>query len=119
MSFIGSSTGYGFKAGHFLVDDELCVRQSMTIAADNAQAVTRTNGTKYVPAGAVIPANDATAIGVLYEDVDVTKGDALGSVVTEGTVYGDKLPTPIAEGAATAMTKIRVIAESPTITRPY
>lgn len=117
--FDGPSKGYGWAAGHFLVDDETCIRQTMTIPANHGQRVTRDNGRVVVPAGAVIPANGATAKGILYEDIDVTEGAKMGSVVTEGTVYGDRLPAAIAEAAATAMTGIKVIAASPAVTRPY
>lgn len=117
MSMISSTTGTTFEAGFFLVDDERCTRQSMTIAANHAQRVTR-NGRTIVPMGAVIPANGATAKGILYEDVDVTDGAAAGSVVTEGTVYGDRLPAALAEAATKALTQIHVIATSPTVTRP-
>lgn len=117
MSMISSTTGTTFEAGFFLVDDERCTRQSMTIAAYHAQRVTRNDRT-IVPMGAVIPANGATAKGILYEDVDVTDGAAAGSVVTEGTVYGDRLPAALAEAAAKALTQIHVIATSPTVTRP-
>jgi hypothetical protein len=117
--FDGPNRGYGWAAGHFLVDDETCIRQTMTIPANHGQRVTRDNGRVVVPAGAVIPANGATAKGILYEDIDVTEGAKMGSVVTEGTVYGDRLPAAIAEAAATAMTGITVIAASPAVTRPY
>ena len=117
MSKVSSTTGTTFEAGWFLVDDERCTRQSMTVAANHGQRVTR-NGRTIVPMGAVIPANGATAKGILYEDIDVTDGAAEGSVVTEGTVYGDRLPAALAEAAATALTQIHVIATSPTVTRP-
>lgn len=120
MSFFdGPNKGYGWAAGHFLVNDETCVRQTMTIAANHAQRVTRDDGRIVVPAGAVIPANGATAKGILYEDIDVTNGAMPGSVVTEGIVYGDRLPAALASAAASALTKITVIAASPTVTRPY
>lgn len=117
--FATGANGYGWAAGHFLVDDETCIRKTMTIAQNHAQAVTRENGRKVVPAGAVIPANGATAKGILFEDIDVTDGAKMGSVVIEGTVYGDRLPATLASAAATALTKITVIATAPTITRPY
>lgn len=117
MSKVSSTTGTTFEAGWFLVDDERCTRQSMTVAANHGQRVTR-NGRTIVPMGAVIPANGATAKGILYEDVDVTDGAAAGSVVTEGTVYGDRLPAALAEAAVKALTQIHVIATSPTVTRP-
>ena len=117
--FDGPSKGYGWAAGHFLADDETCVRQSMTIPANHAQAVTRDDGRKVVPAGAVIPANGATAKGILFEDIDVTEGASMGSVVTEGIVYGNRLPAALAEAAAKALTGITVIAAAPAVTRPY
>lgn len=118
MSMISSTTGTTFEAGFFLVDDERCTRQSMTIAANHKQVFRRDDGHFVIPAGAVIPANDATAKGILYEDVDVTDGDKTGSIVTAGTVYGDRLPAVLAEAAAKALTQIHVIATSPTVTRP-
>lgn len=116
--FDGPAKGYGWNAGHFLVNDETCIRQTMTIAANHAQAVTRDDGRKVVPAGAVIPANGATAKGILFEDIDVTEGAKPGSVVIEGTIYGGRLPAALASAAATALTGITVLTE-PTITRPY
>lgn len=117
MSFTASSTGTTFEAGHFLVDDEQCLRLSATIAANHAQKVTR-NGRVIVPMGAVIPANGATAKGILYEDIDVTDGDAFGSIVTKGTIYGDRLPAALESAAATALTGIKVVTSSPAVTRP-
>lgn len=116
MSMISSTTGTTFEAGFFLVDDERCTRQSMTVAANHAQRVTR-NGRTIVPMGAVIPANGATAKGILYEDIDVTDGAAAGSVVTEGTVYGNRLPAALDPDTATALTDITFLME-PTVTRP-
>jgi hypothetical protein len=116
MSFTASTQGTTFEAGWFLANDEQCMRESATIAANHAQKVTR-NGRTIVPAGAVIPANGATAVGILYEDIDVTDGAALGSIVTKGVIYGDRLPAPLAEAAASALTGITV-KTSPTVTRP-
>lgn len=118
MSYTASSQGYGWAAGHFLVDDENCTRLTKTISAEHEQAVTR-GDRKVVPAGAVIPANGSTAVGILYEDIDVTEGDMPGSVVTDGIVYGDRLPEALKSAAATALKGITVVAESPAITRPY
>jgi hypothetical protein len=117
MSFTASKSGTTFEAGYFLVDDEECLRETTTIAANHAQAVTRNERT-IVPMGAVIPANGATAKGILYEDIDVTDGAMPGSVVIAGTIYGNRLPAALAEAAATALTGITVLTE-PTITRPY
>ena len=117
MSFIADPIrGTTFEAGFFLGDDEQCLRLTKMIAANHAQPVTR-NGRKIVPAGAVIPANGATAEGILYEDIDVTEGAAPGSVVVRGTVYGDRLPAALDSDAATALTGITV-KTSPAVIRP-
>lgn len=118
MSFNASETGRGFEAGYFLVDNEDCTRLTKTIPANHAQVVTRADGTKIVPAGAIFPANGATAIGILYEDVDVTNGAMPGSVVTRGHVYKSLLPAAPVEAAVTAMTGISFVATVPAITRP-
>lgn len=119
MSFYASSSGAGFLAGYFLVDDEECLRETMTIAANHKQAVTLENGAKVVPSGAVIPSNDAKAKGILYEDIDVSFGDAPGSVVTKGVVEEGKLPAKINAEAKTAMVGITVIENADTVVRPY
>ncbi len=115
--FDGPAKGYGWAAGHFLADDETCLRKTMTIAANHSQVVTRDNGRKVVPAGAVIPSNDGNAKGILFEDIDVTEGAMPGSVVVEGTVYEDKLPAAIESAAEAVLTGITVITTSPGVTR--
>lgn len=92
MAFIGAGTkGTTFSAGEFLAyNDENVIRETKQIA--QAGAVTAEDGTKYVPAGSAYPSNDGNAVGLTYEDVDVTVGDMPGSVVTGGAiVYEDKL----------------------------
>lgn len=63
---------------------------------------------KIVPAGTVYPANDATAIGVLLNDVDVTDGDYQGSVIVDGILLKDRLPEEITAEALGAMKKISI-----------
>lgn len=119
MSFISTPlTGKGWEAGWFLVDNEDCTRLTATIAANHAQVVTRPDGTKYVPAGAIVPANGATAKGILYEDVDVTTGAMPGSIVTRGAVYTDRLPAAPVAAATSALTGVTFVATSPAVTRP-
>ena len=118
MSFVLETTNIGYKPGYFLADAENCTRLTATVAQNHAAVVTRADGSKYVPAGAVIPANGSTAVGILYEDVDVTTGAMPGSIVTEGVVYEDRLPASLDSDAKTAMTGIEVITSAPAITRP-
>ena len=117
MSFIGNKSGRGYAPGFFLAEAE-CARETATIMANHAQVVTLADGSKIVPAGAVIPANAAGAKGILYEDVEVTNGDAAGSIVTRGKVYADRLPAALVSAAATALTGITVVSTVPAVTRP-
>lgn len=88
MSFIASSQGTGYEPGYFLAHEE-CTRETREMSQDSA--TTTENGAKYIPMGTIFPTNDGSAIGIVYEDVDVTTGNMPGSVVTAGTVYEDRL----------------------------
>ncbi|WOC32817.1 MULTISPECIES: hypothetical protein [Caproicibacterium] len=58
---------------------------------------------KYVAGGTILPANDATAKGVLLQDEDVTDGDRIGSMITSGHLLGNMLPTVPSAAAVTAL----------------
>ena len=118
MSFILGTTNTAYQPGYFLADAEGCTRETVTVAANHAAVVTKADGSKYVPAGAVIPANGATAKGILYEDVDVSTGNMPGSIVTRGVIYENRLPAALDNAAKSAMTGIKVIATAPAVTRP-
>lgn len=92
MSFIQTpaKTGKAYAPGYFLAHEE-CVRVTTEVDAENAAVETAQNGGKYVPMGTVWPANDATAKGIIYEDVDVSTGNMPGSLVTKGVVYENRL----------------------------
>lgn len=119
MSFINlNDAGTVYAPGWFLAHDE-CVRETRTIPQTGA--TTAANGAKYVKMGTIYPANDATAIGIVYEDVDVTTGAMPGSVVTKGIVYEDRLPVTLADAAKTALEALgfTFVEEAPAVTRPY
>lgn len=118
MSFIGTTRkGAAYAPGWFLANNQDCARETRQIG--QAGAETGPDGSKYVKMGTVWPANDASAEGVVYEDVDVTTGDMPGSVVTRGEVYEDRL-VALAEAAKTALEgKGFVFRTSPAVTRPY
>lgn len=120
MSFIGATEkGRVLAPGWFLESETGVVRKTRQIKQEGA-TVTEDGG-KYVPMGTVWPANDATAEGFVYEDIDVTTGDMPGSVVLSGRVYEDRLPVAIAEAAKTALAGkgFTFISTSPAVTRPY
>lgn len=115
MSFIESNTGATVYAPGYFLASEDCKRITTEIAQSGATTV----GTaKVVKAGTVYPSNDGNAIGIVYEDVDVTSGDMPGSLVIEGTVYEDRLPAAIESAAEAVLTGIKVITTSPAVTRP-
>lgn len=88
MSFIGAvEDGKVYAAGWFLAHEE-CVRE--TREAKQTDAVTE-GVKKIVKMGTAYPSNDGNAIGIIYEDVDVTSGNMPASVVTKGVVYEDRL----------------------------
>lgn len=53
---------------------------------------TLVDGRYVVKAGTIYPANDATAIGVVLNDYDVTDGDAMMAVVMHGFIKKEALP---------------------------
>lgn len=91
MSFIDEKkTGKVYAPGHFLAHEE-CVRETKQFNKNSALVQTADNGGKYVPMGTAYPTNDGNAIGITYEDVDVTTGNMPGSVVTKGVVIEGRL----------------------------
>lgn len=120
MSFIQSVTGKGYAPGWFLADAENCTRETREIAQNHAQVVTDSNGGKHVPMGAVYPSNDGNAVGIVYEDVDVSTGAMPGSVVTAGTIYADRLPASLESAASSALAGLgfKIITSAPKTARP-
>lgn len=49
------------------------------------------NGNKIVKAGTPFPSNDENCKGYLLHDVDVTQGDAPGTVIYEGSIDSAKV----------------------------
>ena len=93
MSFINRDAVVGktYAPGYFLANNEDCTRLTFEADASNAAAKVEGEG-KYIPMGTIWPSNDSQAIGIVYEDVDVSEGNMPGSVVTKGVVYEDRLP---------------------------
>ena len=58
----------------------------------NDAAATTVDGKKIIKAGTIYPANDATAVGVVWADYDVTNGDVTGALIIHGFVKKAALP---------------------------
>ena len=69
-------------------------------------AATDVNGKKILKAGTIYPANDGTAVGIIFNDLDVTDGDASGAILLEGYVKKAALPVEPDATAIEAMKKI-------------
>lgn len=124
MSFISDThKGTTYAPGYFIANgDEDIIRETRGISASSASVKTTDDGGKYVPAGTAYPTNDASAIGLLYEGVDVTDGDMPGSVITgKATVYEDRLSVALDSAAKTALEAkgFTFITSAPAVTRPY
>lgn len=87
---------------NFLASDK-CVAFTTTVPQSKGEAV---GAKSIVKAGTILPENDATAKGILLHDVDVTSGDALGSLLEDGFVLSARLPVAPQETAKTALKKI-------------
>lgn len=75
-------------------------------------------GNKVVPAGTVYPSNDGSAVGIIFEDVDVTWGDHEGSVMLAGRVLKDRLNVQSAAETPLKSSGI-VFVDAPEVTRGY
>ncbi|MEC0089339.1 hypothetical protein [Paenibacillus macquariensis] len=80
------------------------VESFTTIVSDTGVAVV--DGKKIVKAGTVLPTNDASAKGILYNDVDVTYGPQPGALIEEGYILEARLPVVPSALAKTALKKI-------------
>ena len=117
MSFNqNDTTSKIYAPGHFLAHEE-CVRETRQIAQSGA--TTKADGSKYVAMGTPYPSNDGNAIGIVYEDVDVTTGNMPGSVVTKGVVIEGRLPVELATAAKNALIALGfTFVTEPSVTRP-
>lgn len=92
-----------FYSGNNILASEIGLVQK---TREGTQAMaTEEDGHLIIKAGTVFPANDATAEGVVFEDVDITDDEKRPiSVIVAGRVIEDRLPVALAEEAKTALT---------------
>lgn len=76
---------------------------SFTYQVSDSGVAANAQGRKIVPAGTVYPLNDATAIGILLNDVDVTTGPQPGTVLVDAWILEARLPVAPAAAAKTAL----------------
>ena len=76
-------------------------------ATTHATLVATVDGRKIIKAGTIFPANDKTAKGVVFYDLDVTDGAATGTVIYRGTVKVNQIPVAPSAAALKAMTQLK------------
>lgn len=69
-------------------------------------------GHKVIPAGTIYPTNDASAVGVTIDEVDVTYGAQPVGVIVDGFIFGKKLPVEPVAAAITALKRITFVDET-------
>ena len=89
-----------------LVFPDHYVGVAQTFNQNDAAAVT-VDGRKIIKAGTIYPANDATAFGVVFYDVDVTDGDQNGTLIVHGFIKKAALPANPSANAKTALKAIQ------------
>lgn len=115
--------GVVYAPGFFLGEEE-CSRETYEMMVSAATRVLTSApvraGVKVVKAGTVYPTNDGNAIGIVYEDVDVTGGNMPGSVVTKGKVIKSRLAEELNGSAESALTAkgFTFVDSAPDVTRP-
>ena len=84
-------------------DHYVCVAH--TFLKGDAAATTE-DGRKVIKAGTIYPTNDASAIGIVFNDMDVTNGDATGAILVHGFVKTAALPNEPETAAKSALKMI-------------
>ncbi|MFJ2042237.1 hypothetical protein ACIOBL_01470 [Paenibacillus taichungensis] len=92
---------------------------NLAITVDDTGVVANAEGKKIVPAGTIMgggvlasetvkatAVNGAGSEGVLFNDVDVTRGPAPGALLIHGFVALDKIPAAPVAAAVTALKQI-------------
>lgn len=90
-----NQTSFGSSTGILVYPDHY-VAKGITLTKDHALA-TVVGNKKIVKAGTVYPANDATAQGIIMNDVDVTNGDANAALILHGFIKAAALPVAVAD----------------------
>lgn len=80
---------------------------SFTTQVEPTGVTANVTGRKIVQAGTILPANNATAQGILLTDVDVTEGPQPGALIVEAYVIPERLPVAPSAEAKAALKEIK------------
>lgn len=107
MAIEYTKTEYGSAKGILAFPDHW-VAVGQLLEKDSALAVV-VGTKKIVKAGTIFPANDATAIGIILNDADVTNGDINAALLIHGFVKTAALPEVPAAAAITALNLVKFL----------
>lgn len=102
MAFIQNSNGN--NRPNFLESEKSLVLDTFNISGSTGK---KDGGYMIVPTGTVYPTDNENAIGIVFENVDVTGGDAPGSVLVKGRVLENNLA--ISAAAKNALIKNGIV----------
>lgn len=91
-------------------DHYVCVAH--TFLKGDAAATTTDDGRKIIKAGTIYPSNDASAIGIVFNDIDVTNGDSAGALLIHGFVKTAALPVAAEAAAKSALKQIEFLPKA-------
>ena len=92
-------------------EHSVCVPYKVSQSTTGVQTV---NGVKVIPAGTILPKNDATAIGIVLNDTVVEYGECACALLIHGFIDGNKLPTQPTNLAVGALKQIHFFDVTPT-----
>lgn len=94
-----------FEENNVITGKEILYNAHYVAVPFDCSALTSLATNGVIPAGTVIPANGATASGVLLHDVTLAENPN-GTVVVDGFIKVNKMPTAPAAAAISALKKI-------------
>lgn len=83
-----------------------------TVQVDGTGISEDGNGYKTVKAGTIYPANNGTAKGIIFQDVDVTHYEHAAPLMVAGRVYKNKLGVELETAAETALKASGIVFEA-------
>lgn len=109
---------YVLNRPNFLAS-EVGLRTITYTFAQSTVGVVEENGRKIIKAGTIYPANDGTAKGIVFQDVDVTDGDKSEALMVGGVYLADKLSAVVSSSALAVFQAQGLFAqESPVVEVP-
>lgn len=93
-------------ADHYVT---ICRKHEQATAAEGIVVRDANTGRFVIKAGTVYPADNETAIGLVFQDYDVTDGDVNLAIMIHGFVLAEKLPTIPSDKALAAMKQISIL----------